>query len=90
MCHSYGIYYSCFFYKYFCRAIDAIDFVLYTCKNQYQKALKIRKIDYNLQNKRFITQYQSFNMNSLVCAFCKKVRSFKGNYLDLLFKHQDI
>lgn len=29
-------------------------------------------------------------MNNLICIFGKKVRSFKGNYLNLLFECQDI
>lgn len=29
-------------------------------------------------------------MNNLVCIFGKKVETFKSNYLDLLFKHQNI
>lgn len=29
-------------------------------------------------------------MSGLICIFGKKVGSFRRNYLDLLFKHQDI
>lgn len=29
-------------------------------------------------------------MSGLVCAFGERMGSFEGNYLDLLFKHQDI
>lgn len=38
----------------------------------------------------FITQYQRFNISNMVCTFDNKIEFFQDNYLDLLFKHQDI
>ena len=88
--HSYGIHCSCHSCKCFRRVINAIVFVLYTCKDQYQCVLEIRKIDRNPQQKHFVTQHQSFDISGLVCAFGKGVGSFGGNYLNLLFEHQDV
>lgn len=31
-----------------------------------------------------------YDINSVVFAFCKERKSFKDNYLNLLFKHQDV
>ena len=56
----------------------------------YQYASKIRRIDCNPQERFSVTQNQSLDINGLVCAFSKGVGSFGGNYLNLLFKHQDV
>lgn len=88
--HSYGVYYSRHSYVYFYRVINTIVFIPYICKDQYQYALEIRIIDCNLQHGNSITQYQSFDINGLICIFNKVVRGFRDNYFDLLFEHQDI